>query len=90
MRCHVRIGQLVSHPCARTARGRCRQCDQPTCLRHRASPGGDCVVCTGDHVPPSAPASVTLDEMLSFTDVEVAAFDAPAGARTGKLRDMDS
>lgn len=89
MRCHVPIGRLISHPCVRTTDRRCRQCDQPTCEKHRAGQG-DCVVCTGQHAPPSAPASVTLDEMLSFTDDEVAAFDAPASARAGKLQDHDS
>lgn len=89
MRCHVRIGRLISHPCARTTHRRCRQCGNPTCEKHRVGEG-DCVVCTGEHAAPSAPASLTLDEMLSFSDEEVAAFDAPGSARAGKLQDHDS
>lgn len=88
MRCHVRIGRLISHPCARTTHRRCGQCGDPTCEKHRVQ--GDCVVCTGDHAAPSAPASLTLDEMLSFTDAELGAFDAPGDARAGKLQDLDS
>lgn len=89
MRCHVRIGKLVSHPCARTTQARCKRCGNPACARHCA-PAGECVVCTGEYVPPPAAASVTLDEMFAFKDEDLAAFDAPGSTRPGKLEDHDS
>lgn len=89
MRCHVRIGKLVSHPCARTTHQRCKRCGNPGCSRH-LPPAGECVVCTGEYVPPPAPAQVTLDEMFAFKDEELAAFDAPGAARARKLEDQDS
>lgn len=89
MRCHVRIGRIVSHPCGRKAPRRCGRCGNPVCDKHHAGKG-DCVVCTGDHVPPPAAASVSLDEMMAFSEDEVAAFDVPYGARAGRLKDLDS
>ena len=89
MRCHVPIGKLVSHPCARTTHKRCSRCGKAACDRHRA-PSQDCVVCSGDYVPPPAPASVTLDEMFAFRDEELAAFDAQGAARARRLEDLDS
>ena len=89
MRCHVRIGRLVSHPCARASHERCPRCSEPMCERHRDAAGA-CVVCAGTHTPPRAPTSLSLEELMTFSEAELAAFDATGHARAGKLGDLDS
>lgn len=70
------IGTLVSHPCGQLASAICTQCGQPACPRHvNGQKAGVCVGCSGEHVPTGAPMAVTMEEMLAFTDTELAAFD---------------
>jgi hypothetical protein len=70
------IGTLVSHPCGQLASAICTQCSQPACPRHiSAQRPGVCVSCSSEHVPTGAPMAVTMEEMLAFTDTELAAFD---------------
>ena len=75
--CHVLIGQLLVHPCARPATARCTHCQQPTCAAHVAR-GGRCVVCAGEHRPARPQPDVTLAEL-----VEVDPRDAEAFATRG-------
>lgn len=86
MRCHVRIGKLVSHPCGRKGRTRCVKCSNPACARHVE--GGTCDTCRGVQ-PPEATVHVSWDEMFTFTDDEAALFDG-RGRPDDPLRDLDS
>jgi hypothetical protein len=75
-RCMTIIGTLVSHPCGQLAAAICTQCSQPACPRHlSAQKAGLCVSCSSEHVPSSAPMAVTIEEMLAFTETELAAFE---------------
>lgn len=70
------IGTLVSHPCGQLASAICTQCSQPVCPRHlSAQKAGLCVSCSGEHQAPSTPMAVTIEEMLAFTETELAAFE---------------
>lgn len=70
------IGKLVSHPCGQLASAICTQCSQPVCPRHlSAKARGTCVTCSGEHTAPEAPIALTIEEMLAFTETELAAFD---------------
>ncbi|HWN67840.1 MAG TPA: hypothetical protein VNM90_09375 [Haliangium sp.] len=75
-RCVTIIGTLVSHPCGQLASAICTQCSQPTCPRHLSGQkAGVCVTCSGEHVPAGTAMAVTFEEMLAFTDTELAAFE---------------
>jgi hypothetical protein len=70
------IGTLVSHPCGQLASAFCTQCSQPACPRHiSGQKAGTCVTCAGEHVASAAAMAVTIEEMLAFTETELAAFE---------------
>lgn len=86
MRCHVPIGKLISHPCARKAGAKCAACGQAVCERHRS--GDRCGPCAGTYAPPKAPLTVTQEELMSFSDEELEAFTRPAAP--ARLQGHDS
>lgn len=70
------IGTLVSHPCGQLASAICTQCSRPACPRHiSAQKAGLCATCAGEHVPAELPMALTIEEMLAFTETELAAFE---------------
>lgn len=70
------IGTLVSHPCGQLASAICTQCSQPVCPSHlSAQKAGLCVSCSGEHKAPDKAMAVTIEEMLAFTETELAAFE---------------
>lgn len=80
--CQLYIGRLVSHPCGRKTAMLCPSCRRAVCDRHLARPGDPrCGQCAGVYTPPQAPIQVSQEEMFAFAPEEIAAFDAPPGAR---------
>jgi hypothetical protein len=71
--CHVLIGTLLVHPCARPAPTTCAKCGRPTCKTHDR--GGTCVVCTGEHVPAKPTPDLTIEDMVLVDPRDAAAFD---------------
>ncbi len=79
-RCAIQVGKLIRHPCAASTSVRCTRCRVAICRAHR-NEDGVCVVCSGDHDNKRGITQVTLDEMMGFSAVELAAFeseDAPS------------
>ena len=73
-RCVILVGRLISHPCARTSTRTCSSCGLAVCEAHLGA-SGVCVVCSGDHAPPKGTTQISMDDMLSFDDAEIASFD---------------
>ena len=73
MRCRLEIGRLVAHPCGRRARKRCANCQEPRCPDHLE--GDTCTRCTGSWKRPEARMRVDWEEMFSFSEEAVEAFD---------------
>lgn len=78
--CHVLIGALLVHPCARPAKQTCATCGKPMCRAHDRS--GTCVVCSGAHTPAKAQPDLTLEELVAVDPRDAAAFDAKGSEPT--------
>ena len=83
--CEIRIGSIVSHPCARRSVLVCRQCSRPFCKRHGSKTKDTCGECDGTYFPPKAPIAIDLAEMFAFTETEVAAFDESVDRSLARL-----
>jgi hypothetical protein len=71
--CHVLIGTLLVHPCARPAKLACAKCDRPMCRAHDRS--GTCVVCSGAHTPAKPEPDLTMADLVAVDPRDAAAFD---------------
>ena len=51
MKCALKVGVLVSHPCSRKVKHTCPVCQTPVCDRHFDHDQKKCHICTKEYKP---------------------------------------